>query len=341
MSSTRKPERRALVTGGTGFIGSYVARLLSEQGRTVSMLGRSRHLSAETRFVLGPWADRVSVHEAAIEDSKRITELIQDLMPTEIVHLAAIVDPPALQENPALAFTANVGGTVTVLEAARRFHVERVVFFSSIGVLPPIQYEPIDAAHPIILPRHGPGSGAYGAAKAAGELFCLAYQQSFGLNVRIVRPSATYGFGMRSHSANYMKQFVEPAVRGQPVKLASGGSLPRDYTHVLDVASLSLAVLEAGDDTDRVFFAATGEPLVTAAECANIVRELVPGSDIEIGPGLSDEDRLEVSFRGVLSIDNAWQQLGWKPRYRLLREGIAEYIDRYREFMSGEPSGYG
>ena len=333
MSAERRTERRALVTGGTGFIGSYVARSLCEQGRTVTVLGRSQRLSPETRFVLGPWADEVAVHEVAIEDSEGITRLIAGLRPAEIVHLAAIVDPPALQADPARAFTANVGGTVALLDAARRYDVERVVFFSSIGVLPPVQYEPIDANHPIILARHGPASGAYGASKAAGELYCLAYQQSFGLNVRIIRPSATYGFGMRSHSANYMKQFVEPAVRGESVNLATGGSLPRDYTHVLDVASLALAVLSAQDDADRVFYAATGEPLVTAAECAQLVSELVPGSHVQIGPGIAEEDRLEVAFRGVLSIDNARQQLGWEPRYRLLRDGIAEYIDRYREFV--------
>src|SRR5260370_40863717 len=86
--------------------------------------------------------------------------------------------------------------------------------FGAIGVLPPIQYQPIDAAHPIILPRQGPGSGAYGVAKAAGELFGFAYQQASGLDVRIIRPSALYGFGMARHSANYIKEFLEPAGRG-------------------------------------------------------------------------------------------------------------------------------
>ena len=99
-----------------------------------------------------------------------------------------------------------------MLEAARRTGVRRVVDISSIGVLPAIQYQPIDAAHPILLPDQGPGRGAYGAAKAAGELFGFAYRQAYGLDIRIVRPSAVYGLGMQWHSANYMKEFVEPAV---------------------------------------------------------------------------------------------------------------------------------
>jgi UDP-glucose 4-epimerase len=132
-----------------------------------------------------------------------------------------------------------------------------------------------------------------------------------------------------------MKQFVEPAVRGEPVRLASGGPLPRDYTHVRDIASLTAAVLNAPGDADRVFYAATGQPLVTAAQAAKLVTELVPGADIEIGDVLSADDQVELGFRGVLSIDNARRQLGWEPRYGSLRDGVAEYVATYRAFLAG------
>jgi nucleoside-diphosphate-sugar epimerase len=107
----------------------------------------------------------------------------------------------------------------------------------------------------------------------------------------------------------YYLQFVEPAVRGEKVRLASGGPLPRDYTHVRDIANLTAAVLDAPDDADRVFYAATGKPLVTAAQAAKLVMELVPGADIEIGDMLSEDDEVELGFRGVLSIENARRQL--------------------------------
>ena len=136
-----------------------------------------------------------------------------------------------------------------------------------------------------------------------------------------------------------MKQFVEPAVRGEPVRLASGGPLPRDYTHASDVARLVAALLDAPDDVDRVFYAATGEPLVTASEVARMVRDLVPGADLEIAGVLSDEDRLELGFRGVLSIENARRQLGWSPRYASVRDGIAEYVERYRAFLAWSDNG--
>jgi nucleoside-diphosphate-sugar epimerase len=255
-----------------------------------------------------------------------------------VVHSASNVEVVELFRNPYLAFQANVAGTVNVLEAARRSGVRRMVDISSIGVLPAAQYQPIDAAHPILLPDQGPGSGAYGAAKAAGELFAFAYRQAYGLDIRIVRPSAVYGLGMQWHSANYMKEFVEPAVRGEKVRVASGGRLPRDYTHVLDVASLTVRVVQCDDSADRIFYAATGGPLVTAAQAARIVSELVPGSDIDIADVMTPDDQAEASFRGVISIASARAQLGWAPRYLSLREGIQQYVQAYRSFLAENPT---
>jgi len=293
-----------LVTGGTGFIGSHLTRALLEQGREVCLFDTGE-FAPEALFLLGDRAAAVTIERGSIEQEDRLSEVVRRHKPRHIVHIGGIVDPLYLLNNPSAALRVNLAGTVNVLEAARLFDVQRVVYFSSIGVLPAVQYEPIDAAHPVILPRAGPASGAYGAAKLAGEAFCYAYQQAFGLDFRVLRPSAVYGLGMKWHSANYIKQFVEPAVRGEAVALPSGGPLPRDYTHVTDVARLALALLDAPDDADRIFYAATGRPLVTAAEVARLVTELVPGADLRIGDALAEEDRVELGFRGVLSVESA------------------------------------
>src|SRR5262249_32655940 len=130
--------------------------------------------------------------------------------------------------------------------------------------------------------------------------------------------------------------FVEPAVHGEKVRLASGGPLPRDYTHVRDIASLTAAVLDAPEDADRIFYAATRQSLVTAAHAAQVGGELVPGARIEIGAVLSEDDQVELGSGGILSIENARRQLGWEPTYRSLRDGIAEYIAAYRAFLAGK-----
>ncbi len=326
-------DRRVLVTGGTGFIGSYVIKALLEQGREVVCLD-VRSFTPEGRFLLGPLVERVVVEEGSVDDWARLLHVVKEHRPRDVIHLATITNPVYLFTNPMPGVRVNFLGTVHVLEAARLFELRRIVYFSSIGVLPAKQYEPIDAAHPIFLPREAVPTGVYGASKIAGEAFCFAYHQAFGTDFRTIRPSAVYGFGMQWPI--YVKPMVEGAVRGEVVTFPSGGPFPRDYTHASDVASLALACLDAPDDADRIFYGATGRPLVTAAEVARMVMELVPGSRIDIPDVLTDADRMELPYRGRLSIDNARRQLGWEPRFKDLRDGLADYIERYRAFLAAQ-----
>ena len=324
-------ERPVLVTGGTGFIGSYLVKALLESGRRVIAFD-VRGYTPEGRSVLDGRADEIIVEEGSVDDWARVLHVVKEHRPVDVVHLATITNPVYLFTNPMPGVRVNFLGTVHVLEAARLFEIRRIVYFSSIGVLPAKQYEPIDAAHPIFLPREAVPTGVYGASKIAGEAFCFAYNQAFGTDFRTIRPSAVYGLGMQWPI--FVKPMVEGAVRGETVTFESGGPFPRDYTHASDVASLAVALLDAPDDADRVFYGATGQPLVTAAEVARIVMELVPGSQIEIPDVLTEADRMELPYRGQLSIENARRQLGWEPRFTDVRDGLADYIQRYRAFLA-------
>jgi nucleoside-diphosphate-sugar epimerase len=93
-------------------------------------------------------------------------------------------------------------------------------------------------------------------------------------------------------------------------------------------------VLECDEGADRIFYAATGRPLITAAQAARLVAELLPGSSIEVSDVMTPDDEVEASFRGVISIANAESQLGWTPRYASLRDGVRQYIDAYRSFLA-------
>jgi len=323
-------DRPILVTGGTGFIGTYVVQALLDSGRRVVAFD-VRGLTPEGRFLLGDRAGDVTVEEGSIDDWSRVLHVVSQHRPVDIVHLATITHPVYLFTNPIPGFRVNLEGTMHVLEATRLYDVRRLVYFSSIGVLPARQYEPIDAAHPIFLPRDAVPTGVYGASKIAGEAFCFAYNQAFGTDFRTIRPSAVYGFGMQWPI--FVKPMVEGAVRGEVVTFESGGPFPRDYTHASDLASLTVACLDAPDEADRIFYGATGEPLVTAGEVAEIVMELVPGSQIEIPDVLTEQDQMELPYRGRLSIENARTQLSWEPRYRDIRDGLADYVQRYRAFL--------
>jgi nucleoside-diphosphate-sugar epimerase len=324
-------ERPVLVTGGTGFIGSYVVKALLESGRRVVAFD-VRGLTPEGRFVLAEHADAFEVEEGSIDDWSRVLHVVRSHNPVDIVHLATITHPVFLFTNPMPGVRVNFEGTINVLEASRLFDVRRIVYFSSIGVLPARQYEPIDTSHPIFLPTGAVPTGVYGASKIASEAFCFAYNQAFGTDFRTIRPSAVYGFGMQWPI--FVKPMVEGAVRGETVTFESGGPFPRDYTHAADLASLAVACLDGPDGADRIFYGATGEPLVTAGDVARIVMELVPGSRIEIPDTLTEADQMELPYRGQLSIAANREQLGWEPRFRDIRDGLADYVERYSAFLS-------
>jgi UDP-glucose 4-epimerase len=328
-------EGATLVTGGCGFLGSFVCRALLESGRQVCVLD-VRPFAPEGRFVLGERLGEVPVEIGSVEDRTRVFDLVRRYDVTEIVHLAAIIDPGILARSRDTAVRVNVGGAQNVLESALALDVERIVNFSSIGVLPAVVYEPVDGAHPVLLPDRGPGTDFYGATKVAAEALCFAYHQALGVEFRTIRPSAVYGLGMNPW-VGPIKAMVEGAVRGEQLRFEHGGKHPRAYTHAEDVASLVVAVLGAPPGSDRIFYGSTGGPMTTTSEVARIVREVVSGADVEIGEELSEAEKPVVALRGRLSVDNARAQLGWAPRYLDIRDGIAQYAAHYRAFLeSGE-----
>jgi len=324
---------RILITGGSGFIGSHVSRNLVECGHTVINLD-IRPPRTEAEWWLQPMSDHITFVRGGVEELSDVIAAVNAYKPEIIVHTAAVVDLAVLAGRPALAVQVNVIGSLNILEAARIFEVNRVIYFSSIAVLPSLQYEPVDVNHPVLLAAEGPGESFYGAGKVASEAFFWAYRQEFGLDFIILRPSAVYGLGQGFPI--FIKPMIENSVKELPTRFETGREFPRDYTHVDDIAQLAVKAVELPPDKvqDRVFYGATGQPLITAGEVAGLVKEFIPDADIEIGTGLSEQDLIEMRYRGVLSIKNAQEQLGYKPRFANIRDGIAHYIETYRQYIS-------
>ena len=325
--------RTVMVTGGSGLVGSYVMRQLVEYGDIVINFD-VREPDTEAAWWLKPVADQIRFVPGGVDSWGDLVSAIKTHRADAIIHIAAVVNLPLLNKRPGLAKDVNFGGTFNVLEAARLFDIERVVYFSSIAVLPGIQYEPVDVKHPVFLGTEGPGGGFYAAAKAASEAFCWAYHQAFGVDFIVLRPSAVYGFGMRYPI--YIKPMVENSVRGLPTRFERGREFPRDYTHAADVAQAAVKAVHVPADEvkDRVFYVATGRPLVTAGEVADVVKQLIPEADIKIGSGLSEADLIEIRYRGILSIDNAREQLGYEPQFADIEKGVADYIMWYGQYLA-------
>lgn len=329
----------AMVTGGSGFLGGYVTRALLDGGWRVHVFDLQEP-SPEIRWIVGGAGGHASFTSGSVTDWATVIDVVRAIRPQAIVHLAAAMGTHRLSRNPFMALEVNVGGTLNVLEAARQFSVDRTVVFSSLGALAPRQYEPIDASHPTMSAREASGTGFYGASKLAAEAFSFAYASAYGLDVRIIRPSMAYGFGMPTDRATSdVKLLVEGACEARPVRVEAGASVRRGFTHAADVASLAVALLRGPKDCDRLFYAATGAPLPQMADVVAILKELIPGANLSIGDSLTEEQIVESRYRGQLDISNARDQLAWTPEYADLRSGLGQYVSDYRSFRKSLRSG--
>ena len=218
---------RALVTGGAGFIGSELVAQLVAAGWEVTVLD---DLST------GRWANLEGLPLAAnarVTGDVRDSTLLGRLLPgvDAVFHLACRGVRFSLH-SPVETHAVNATGTISVLEAARRAAVRRLVYVSSSEVygLAPAARLAEDA---VTLP-----TTAYGASKLAGEAYARAYACSFGLPVAIVRPFNS--FGPRSHhegdAGEVIPKFVLRALAGEPLTIFGDGTQTRDFSYVTDTA---------------------------------------------------------------------------------------------------------
>jgi UDP-glucose 4-epimerase len=215
----------ALVTGGAGFIGSNLVRLLLEQGNSVAVLD---NLSSGYRDNLAGLPE-VTFVEGDVRDPAAIDAAMAG---TEVVfHLAASVGNTRSIEHPILDSEINVIGTLQVLEGARRHGVRKLVCSSSAGIFGELKTLPITEDHPV------EPDTPYGASKLAAEKLCLAYAKLYPLECVCLRYFNVYGEHQRYDAyGNVIPIFVHRALRGEPIIIYGDGEQTRDFVHVRDVA---------------------------------------------------------------------------------------------------------
>lgn len=323
-----------LITGGAGFIGATIARALLEEGHSVVCYDR---ISLSQDSEMGWYLAQAGV-PYIYENGGEITEFpalyaaLKKYKVTKIVHAAALTDTKLLLDAPIYSLKVNVLATLNVLEACRLFDIKSMVYCSSIAVYAPNQYEPIDEKHPVHLPDAGPSLYSYSPAKLSAEAFGMHYWADHGVNFTALRFSGVYGYGMKYPI--YIKPFMEAAVKGESLKLPTGGSTRRDLIHVKDVAKgvvLALSKITA-TTPQRVFNICRGGELISASQIVKMIKSILPASDIEIGDGVTPyEAKIEMT-RGTFDISMAQQFLGYEPKYLNVEDGLRDYADTYRQY---------
>ena len=278
---------RVLVTGGSGFIGSHVVDKLRARGHEpviYDLRPSPWHEPGTVDTVLGSITDREAL-ERALHSCDAVA------------HLAAVADVNDVHASPEDAERVNARGTVTVLEAARRAGVKRIVYASTIWVYSDCEGEAVDEETLLPAPSH-----LYTSTKLAGELYCKAYQELYGIDFTILRFGIPYG--PRAREAAVIPAFVNKAFAGEPLTLAGDGLQSRRFVYVEDLAEgVTLGLNDVA--TNRVYNLASDEN-VTIKQIAETVQELIGNGEIVYTPARPGD------FGGkIVCSKRAEQELGW------------------------------
>ncbi len=302
-----------LVTGGTGFIGSYVAADLLDHGHEVVAYDRSTDPRILEKLDV---ADAVEVRGGDVTDATDVARAVRETGATHVIHLAALLTTAA-EANPRAAMQVNVEGTNNVFEAARLLddQVERVAWASSAAAYaPPASYGDRFVTEDDLL---SPDT-LYGATKEYNEHQARVYHEEHGVSHVALRPTVAYGPYRETGGSAFLANIVEKPALGESFEVEYGDQVI-DWQHVRDIAqAFRRAAFTPDEELRQRVYNVRGE-LATIREAVETVERLLPDADLSV----SDAGQLPWTQR--LDMTKAQADLGYEPEYGLER-GFREYI---------------
>lgn len=316
--------RRALVTGGAGFIGSHVTDLFLAQGYDVTILD---DFSSGKEANVNPAA--TVVRESIVTPAA--ATLIRDGRFDLIAHLAAQIDVRKSVDDPAWDAAMNIGGSLNLLEAVRKSgYPTRFVFSSSGGA----QYGDFVEMPTIETAAKDPQS-PYGVAKLTVEYYMSYFARVHGLDTVALRYANVYGPRQDPHGeAGVVAIFCRRVLSGAALTAYGDGLQTRDYVFVGDVARANLLAAEAtlpkaGRLDDRGLNVGTGVETTVLELAATLQRVANASVPLQHAAARAGEQR-----RSCLALGKTTDVLGWTPRVPLA-DGLKATLDFFRDERAG------
>ena len=299
---------KILITGGAGFIGHNLVESLLDKYE-IRILDIFPENDEEIFKEMG-----VETLKGDIRDKRTAREAVRDCK--YVVHLAAQTDVMKSIEDPVFDFETNAYGTLNILNASRENSIEKFVFASSSAVLgekkPPINEEM--APEPI---------SPYGASKLAGEGYCSAFYNSYGLKTVSLRFANVYGI-YSTHKASVIAKFTRRILNGKELIAYGDGTQTRDYINVTDICSAIKLSLEKNVGGE-VFQIGTGKE-TSVLQLIEILKS-VSGVDPKVK---HKPPRKGEIIRNYIDNSKARKILGFVPKVKL-EEGIREVFEWFKK----------
>jgi dTDP-glucose 4,6-dehydratase len=316
--------KKILVTGADGFIGSHLTETLVRSGHDV------RAFAFYNSFNSWGWLDSLDevvlksmdVFCGDVRDPHGVKEAMKGC--DVVLHLAALIAIPYSYHSPDAYVDTNVKGTLNILQAARELGVEKIVHTSTSEVYGTAKFVPITEEHPL------QGQSPYSATKIGADQLAISFHRSFGLPVGIIRPFNT--FGPRQSARALIPTIITQIASGQR-RIKLGSLFPtRDFTFIRDTVRGFIDFAQSDASVGQVINIGSGFE-ISVGDTAKMIAELmgekidIQTDEARIRPADSEVERL---FAGNA---RAKEMLGWSPQYSSLdgmKRGLEETIQWFK-----------
>lgn len=312
---------KILITGGAGFIGSACAKKLIDRGDEVVIVDNfNSYYDPKLKY------DRIKIflkgykfklYKSDIRDGKAMGQIFRKEKPDKIIHLAAMAGVRNSLKNPKLYTDVNIMGSINLLELSVKYKVKNFVFASSSSVYGNNKKIPFSETDPVDTPI-----SPYAFTKKANELMAHVWSHIYGLKITALRFFTVYGPWGRPDMALFL--FTEAIIKGKPINVFNYGKMSRNFTYIDDIASGTIAVLDA--DLPYGIMNIGGDKEETLMRYIEVLeknlgkkaqKKLMPMQPGDVPKTVADIRKLK--------------KLGWKPATRI-DEGIRKFVEWHREY---------
>ena len=310
-------DKKCLVTGGAGFIGSNLSRFLANIGANVTVVDNfstGRRSNALDFQGLG-----INLIEADISEQEQTSEYFADI--DYVFHQAAVPSVPRSIAEPLLTNNSNVNGTLAVLENSRLNNVTKVVFAASSSAYGDTEVLPKEVSmNPSPL-------SPYAVQKLSGEMYCKTYFDNFGLRTTSLRYFNVYGpyQDPNSEYSAVIPIFVKRALSNEPITIYGDGTTSRDFTFIEDVIQANLRAALSTKSDGHVVNVAYGEKFTLTDLANKIIDSLGSNSMIEY----SDFRKGDV-LHSLADLSETKNLIDYNPEFDL-SAGLSKTIDFYKD----------
>jgi UDP-glucose 4-epimerase len=292
---------KVLVTGGSGFIGAATVSALLARGHDVVNVDLQPAVHGEKYYAVD------------VTDSDALQAVFQEERPQRVVHLAAHISVPASVANPQMDMEQNIGGSLSVFEACRKFGVDRVLFASSAAVYGDAATPPIEEDAPVV------PMSPYGISKRSVEQYLIGFYKQW-FSYAIFRYGNVYGPRQSAEGGAVIAKFIEGVTRHGRIEVYGDGTQVRDFVHVEDVARANALAIE--QDGSFLLNLGSGIP-VSVNDLIDVLRSLVSTS-FEVVQKPPRPGDIHSSYYDVTGVKNILQ---WAPKISL-STGLEQLLRR-------------